>query len=90
MYNIKNHSLILFYADWCGHCKKFMPIWNEFKTKINTDKYNIMEIESKDQFVNKINTLKGYPSLFYINDNKVIEYNDNRDVDSLINFLNKN
>jgi thiol-disulfide isomerase/thioredoxin len=90
MYNLKNPSLILFYANWCGYCKSFMPIWNEFKTQINTKKYNIVEIESQNPFTNRIQVLQGYPTLYYIHNDKLIEYNEGRDVKSLINFLNKN
>lgn len=90
MYNLKNPSLILFYANWCGYCKSFMPIWNEFKTKINTNKYNIIEIESQHNFTNKIQVLKGYPSLYYIHNDKIIEYSGDRTTNSLIDFLNKN
>jgi thiol-disulfide isomerase/thioredoxin len=90
MYNLNNPSLILFYADWCGHCKTFMPTWGEFKTKINTKKYNIVEIESQNPFTNRIQGLQGYPSLYYIINDKAIEYNGGRDVQSLEMFLKKN
>lgn len=90
MYNLNNPSFILFYANWCGHCKTFMPIWGEFKTKINTNEYNIVEIESQNPFTNRIHGLQGYPSLYYIYKNKIIEYNEGRDIKSLEMFLKKN
>ena len=90
MYDLNNPSIILFYADWCGYCKAFMPVWYEFKTIINKNKYNIIEIESNDPFIDKINFSQGYPTIYYINNSKVIEYDEGRDVDSLMNFINKN
>ena len=66
MWNLKNNTIIFFYADWCGHCKTFMPTWKEFKNKINTKEYNIIEIESQNPFTQKIKRLRGYPSIFYI------------------------
>ena len=92
MWNLKNNTIIFFYADWCGHCKTFMPIWKELKTKINTEEYNIIEIESENLFIQKIKIFRGYPSIFYINNNKdiTIEYNDDRTLESLILFLKNN
>ena len=90
MYNLKNPSLVLFHADWCGYCQEFMPTWNELKSKINKKKYNIIEIESQNPFTNRIQGLQGYPSLYYIHGDKIIEYNEGRDLKSLKQFLKKN
>ena len=92
MWNLKNNTIIFFYDDWCGHCKTFIPICKELKTKINTKEYNIIEIESQNPFTKKIQMLRGYPSIFYINNNKdiTIEYNDDRTLESLILFLKNN
>ena len=27
-------KVILFSADWCGHCKKFKPDWEKLKKKL--------------------------------------------------------
>jgi len=89
-YNLNNPTLVFFHALWCGYCKEFMPIWKKFKTKINTKKYNIVEIESQDSFTKKIKVLQGYPSIFYIHGDNIKEYNKDRNVKSLINFLKEN
>ena len=89
-YNLNKPSLILFYANWCGYCKEFMPIWDKFKNKINTKEYNIVEIESANSFTQKINKLNGYPTLFYIYGDNIIEYKDDRNVKSLVKFLKEN
>jgi len=41
---ISNGTVVLFYADWCGHCKTFKPIWDDIKSK-NSKKYGFREIE---------------------------------------------
>lgn len=52
----------LYYADWCGHCKKFKPVWNkicdEFKDKIKFNEY-----ESKNEEKIKLARISGYPTI---------------------------
>jgi thiol-disulfide isomerase/thioredoxin len=87
MFNLNNPSIILFYANWCGYCKEFMPNWNRFKMLLQDKEINIYEIESSNKFINKIKNFNGFPSIYYIDNNQVIEYNDKRDYKSLINFV---
>lgn len=89
-YNLNIPTLILFHANWCGHCQTLMPIWKKLKTKINTKEYNIIEIESENLFIQKINILRGYPTIYYISTNLTTEYTDDRNIESILNFLKKN
>ena len=88
--NKKNPQFILFKANWCGHCQNFKDTWNalsnKFKNKINFIMYDseINKNEIKQWGINS------FPSLILKNGNQALEYNNNRDLDSLINFINNN
>jgi thiol-disulfide isomerase/thioredoxin len=90
MYNLNNPSFVLFYANWCGHCQEFMPTWNKLKTRINSEEYNIIKIESAKPLVKRIKGLQGFPTIYYIHGDKILEYNRGRDLKSLLNFLKEN
>jgi len=69
---IKNKAVIDFYADWCGPCKMFSPIFEEVSNnydfnfvKINVDtysdiarKYGVMSIPTVILFENGIEKKK--------------------------------
>ena len=64
--------LALFYVDWCGYCRNFMPIFGEFAKKfkasytfaaINCDKPEYKQL--MEEFY-----IQGFPSVFVI-DNKI-------------------
>jgi thiol-disulfide isomerase/thioredoxin len=87
-------EIIYFYMDGCYYCKEFNPIWNDLCLKleniISTFKYNANELENDkpkkiiDDYGEEIN---GFPTILIKINNKYHNYNSNRDVTSIINFI---
>ena len=80
-------KLVLFYADWCGHCKKIKPVWDETATEVNGDevkmiKVNCGEGNEKDQEVMKKYSIDGYPTIIKFVNGKPSLYRGDRDSDS--------
>lgn len=84
--------LVKFYAPWCGHCKKLVPIWDELAEAFKA--HPSVVIAKFDATVNEAEgvQIKGYPTLtFYPRDNKKgITYEGERDLESLKKWLNEN
>jgi thiol-disulfide isomerase/thioredoxin len=91
-------ELMLFYVDWCPHCKTAKPDWEEVKAQFQ-DKtingYNILfteincttESEEVEKLMNKYK-VEGFPTIKLIKDGQVIEYDAKPTKDTLIQFLN--
>ncbi len=69
-------AIVLFYTDWCGYCKKFMP---KFKiiNKLYKDDFNFVmlngEAENNQKLVSEV-ALTGLPTLYIFDpkyDNRV-------------------
>ena len=58
-------SLILFYADWCGPCKAFLPTWNKLEDGIKRNDLNIVKfscVEHKEK-CDKIAFITSFPTV---------------------------
>jgi thiol-disulfide isomerase/thioredoxin len=84
-------SLVLYSADWCGHCKAFKPIWNDMQNEgihgVHFEEY----VQGTPVGNTKIKeeNIMGYPTIIlYINDNKH-EYNGNRTPNDIKSFVRK-
>ena len=80
-------KLVLFYADWCGHCKKIKPVWDETAKEINSDevkmiKVNCGEGSKEDQEIMKKYSIDGYPTIIKFVNGKATLYQGDRDADS--------
>ena len=73
----KKPVLVLFYADWCGYCVRFMPIYQELSEKYkDTFDFSKVNVEDKkyEKTVRNIG-ITGFPTVFIIDpkyDNKVL------------------
>ena len=85
----EKHVLVEFYAPWCGHCKKLVPIYDELGEKYKDSKDIV--IAKMDSTANEVEnvSIRGFPTikLFQKGDNKVVEYSGNRDLDGFVEFL---
>ena len=80
-------KLVLFYADWCGHCKKIKPVWDETADEVNGDEIKMIKVNcgegtEKDQEVMKKYSIEGYPTIIKFVNGKASMYNGDRDSDS--------
>jgi thiol-disulfide isomerase/thioredoxin len=91
-------ELILFYVDWCPHCKTAKPEWESLKSQYEgkaINGYNVIFTEYNctnesaeiEQLMNKFK-IEGYPTVKLIKDNQIIEYDAKPTKATMEEFLN--
>jgi len=86
--------IYLFYANWCGYCINFKPVWNAFKKVLSKLPIEIKDFENdynKDEIAKQEQkygfSINSFPTIYMINNGKVIKYGGNRDPDDLLNAI---
>ena len=92
----EDKCLVLFHAEWCGHCKKLMPEWDEAASEINAMESGVKlrkvecgkpgENESHKMLMEKY-SIQGYPTIKYFENGEAKEYTGERSKDGLKSFL---
>ena len=80
-------KLVLFYADWCGHCKKIKPVWEETANEVNEPEVKMIMVNCgegtpADQKIMKKYSIDGYPTIIKFVDGKAQLYQGDRDSSS--------
>ena len=94
----KQAEMILFYVDWCPHCKTAKPEWEKIKTEYEDKQingYNVIfteyncteETAEVEQLMNKYK-IEGYPTIKLLKDNQIIEYDAKPTKSTMEQFLN--
>ena len=82
-------KISLFYADWCGHCKTFKPIWDALKKEFIKNNVEFKEYEdSKNEEIIKKEGIDGFPTIKIKNDDGFeYEYMGERSANGILNEL---
>ena len=94
----KQAEIILFYVDWCPHCKTAKPEWEKVRDKYQGQQVNgyvvtftemncTNETSEVSQMIDKYK-IEGYPTIKLIKDDQVIEFDAKPTKDTLSQFLN--
>lgn len=87
-----NPGLLLIHANWCGHCQRFKPTFNELCKQLGNDFpcTSIEDANLDDDNLKKSLNFKGYPTIkFFDQSGKIIsEYQGgDRSKEALLNHV---
>jgi thiol-disulfide isomerase/thioredoxin len=96
--NTNEAELILFYADWCPHCKTAKPEWNNVKSQFNGKVINgytvtftevncTTETPQSQQLMDQYK-VEGFPTIKLVKGNQVIDFDAKPTTQSITQFLN--
>lgn len=94
-------DLYMFSVDWCPYSKKAKPVWKKLTDKYDGQEVNgvslsVKEIDGDKQaqelenFESKYldgKKIDGYPSIYMVKDDKVVEYEAKPKLDTLTEFI---
>jgi protein disulfide-isomerase-like protein len=88
-------TAVLFHANWCGHCKKFMPTWEKVSSEVDETSPVVLasfdcseSSEDKNvQEVMKKYNVKGFPSVLLFENGEIKEFEQERNESNLKSFL---
>lgn len=92
MFESSSPKLTLVYADWCGHCKKFKPVWDSMGPTVTIGgRQVVLDKINADTDAAKLAPYKalveGYPTVLFEKDGNVQKYAGARTPDALHQFL---
>lgn len=75
---------------WCGYSRQFQPIFDDFKSKNKADNVEIIDVKCDNE--NNLELCKkypipGYPTVLFVEGDRVAEYQGNRTVEDLTKSL---
>lgn len=98
--DVDNATMYFFYTNWCPHSKKSKPIWEEVKKDYNGKQINGITVdfievngEEQEDDVTKFEQfhkvkVDGYPTIYLVKGDQIIEYDAKPTAETLSEFLN--
>ena len=89
--NSNDPHFVMFYAPWCGYCKKTMPEWE----KLQHSKVKVMKVNcDDDKELATLHGIKGFPTIRFLpkglkNPQSALEYQGDRTASDMLSYIEK-
>jgi len=87
VYDKSKDTLVMYYAPWCGHCKKLAPHWKDVAKEMQGSDVVIAKLDSTANEIDGL-TIKSFPTIwFYPAGGERVAYDGGRDVEKIMTWL---
>lgn len=91
VYDHDEDVFLMIHAEWCGHCKSFMPVFEKVAEHFKDNKHLIFGTVNGPENEVKGVSANSYPTVVFVQKGdvkpKVIYYNQERNEESVIEFI---
>ena len=85
-----NKLMILFYAPWCGHCKKLLPEYEKASNALKKEKIALAKIDAEsNRRTSQMYGIESYPTIKVFIKQKEYTYDGERNEESIIYYMRK-
>ena len=84
------HMLVMFYAPWCGHCKKFKPELEKAAAVLRKENLIVAKVDATaEKKLAEKYQVRGYPTVKFFKKGVATEYTAGRREQDVINWVRK-
>jgi len=81
---------VMFYAPWCGHCKKLDPVWHQVSQSLHSSNVRVAKVDcTRFPGVATEYKVKGFPTLLLLKNGEVFHYKGDRAREPLVDYAER-